>query len=75
MLGFVHPLSAGSFLSTYGMSFGFDLLHALGNFAFAFALGPAFVTMLRRYRQRFSFEAAGDPAHAEGLGGKGGLQT
>ncbi|MBU4301406.1 MAG: ECF transporter S component [Actinobacteria bacterium] len=57
VLGFVHPLSVRSVVAAYGMGLWFDLFHAAGNFAFAFLLGPALVTMLRRYRSRFLFES------------------
>jgi len=56
VLGFVHPLSFRAFFATYAASSWFDLLHAGGNFAFAFILGPALVAMLRRYQSRFFFE-------------------
>lgn len=58
VLGFVHPLSLKAFLATYAASAWFDLLHAAGNFVFAFALGPVLVIMLRRYKSRFIFEPA-----------------
>lgn len=56
LLGFVYPLTWNSVLATYGAGLWFDLFHALGNFAFAFALGPGLVKMLERYKKRFSFE-------------------
>lgn len=56
VLGFVQPLSFRAFFATYAASLWFDLLHAAGNFVFAFALGPALVTMLRKYKARFFFE-------------------
>jgi energy-coupling factor transport system substrate-specific component len=56
VLGFVHPLSFRAFFATYAASSWFDLLHAGGNFAFAFVLGPALVAMLRRYQARLFFE-------------------
>jgi len=56
VLGFVHPVTAGSFLAVYASSAWFDGLHAAGNFIFAFAFGPALVGMLRRYQARFFFE-------------------
>ena len=33
----------------------FNLAHALGNFAIAFAVGPALVAMIERYRSRLQF--------------------
>jgi len=59
VLGFVRPITIRAFAVTYAASVWFDALHAAGNFAFAFALGPAMITMLRRYRERFTFEAVG----------------
>lgn len=56
VLGFVQPLTWRSALATYGTGLWFDGLHAAGNFVFAFLLGPALVTMLRRYRDRFLFK-------------------
>jgi energy-coupling factor transport system substrate-specific component len=56
VLGFVHPVTLGSFVASYGAALWFDLLHAAGNFAFAFALGPGLVKMLDRYRSRFAFD-------------------
>jgi len=56
VLGFVHPVTFRAFFATYTASAWFDALHAAGNFVFAFSLGPALVTMLRRYHARFFFE-------------------
>lgn len=36
-----------------GTSLPYNLAHAIGNFVFALALGPAFVRSLARYRRRF----------------------
>src|SRR5207253_752410 len=36
-----------------GQSFPFDAAHAIGNFVFCLALGPAFVRAIARYRRRF----------------------
>ena len=70
VLGFVHPLNFRSIVTTYAMGFWFDLFHAAGNFAFAFLLGPALVTMLRRYRSRFIFES--EPVRVPEGAGTGG---
>lgn len=35
-----------------GTSFGYNVAHALGNFVFALAFGPALVSSLRRFRRR-----------------------
>jgi len=64
VLGFVHPLNFNAFFATYAASAWFDALHAAGNFAFAFLLGPALVAMLRRYQTRFFFEAVPRPGEA-----------
>jgi energy-coupling factor transport system substrate-specific component len=42
-----------SYLAVAGSSFPYNLAHAVGNFLFALAIGPAFVRALRRYRRRF----------------------
>jgi energy-coupling factor transport system substrate-specific component len=42
-----------SYLAVSGSSFPYNLAHAVGNFVFALAIGPAFVRALRRYRRRF----------------------
>ncbi|MFH1149811.1 MAG: ECF transporter S component [Actinomycetota bacterium] len=56
VLGFVHPVTTRAFLATYAASAWFDALHAAANFAFAIALGPVMIAMLRRYQARFFFE-------------------
>lgn len=43
----------GSYAAVSGTSFPYNLAHAVGNFVFALAIGPAFVRALRRYRRRF----------------------
>ncbi|HEX6458238.1 MAG TPA: prenyltransferase/squalene oxidase repeat-containing protein [Thermoleophilaceae bacterium] len=43
----------GSYAAISATSFPYNLAHALGNFVFAMAIGPAFVRALRRYRRRF----------------------
>jgi prenyltransferase beta subunit len=42
-----------SYLAVSGTSLPYNLAHAVGNFVFALAIGPAFVRALRRYRRRF----------------------
>jgi energy-coupling factor transport system substrate-specific component len=42
-----------SYVAVSGTSFPYNLAHAVGNFVFALAIGPAFVRALRRYRRRF----------------------
>jgi energy-coupling factor transport system substrate-specific component len=74
VLGFVHPISFSAFFATYAASGWFDLLHAAGNFAFAFLLGPALVAMLRRYQTRFFFETVARAGEA-GAGADTGAVT
>jgi Squalene-hopene cyclase C-terminal domain/Prenyltransferase and squalene oxidase repeat len=50
-LGATHTLAA--YAAVAGTSFPYNLAHAVGNFVFALAIGPAFVRALRRYRRRF----------------------
>lgn len=49
-LAFVYPLNIKTFLSIYAAGFPFDTMHAAGNAAFAFFLGPAFYKVLMRYK-------------------------
>lgn len=64
VLGFIYPLNAGSVVTAYAASLWFDAIHAAGNFAFAFLLGPGLVTMLEKYRSRFSFQRTYDASVA-----------
>ncbi|MDD5448000.1 MAG: ECF transporter S component [Actinomycetota bacterium] len=57
VLGFVKPLSLASIFSVYAASAWFDLLHAAGNFAFAFLFGEDLIKILSRYHSRFFFQA------------------
>ena len=50
-LSATHTLA--SYAAVSGTSFPYNLAHAVGNFVFALAIGPAFVRALRRYRRRF----------------------
>jgi len=45
--------SLASYIAVSGTSFPYNLAHAVGNFAFALLIGPAFLRALRRYRRRF----------------------
>jgi Squalene-hopene cyclase C-terminal domain/Prenyltransferase and squalene oxidase repeat len=45
--------NVASYVAVSGTSFPYNLAHAVGNFVFALAIGPAFVRALRRYRRRF----------------------
>ncbi len=56
VLGFIKPLTFKSFFLAYSSSVGFDALHALGNFVFAYGFGLAFMEMLRKYKSRLFFE-------------------
>jgi Squalene-hopene cyclase C-terminal domain/Prenyltransferase and squalene oxidase repeat len=55
-----------SYVAVAGTSFPYNLAHAVGNFVFALAMGPAFVRALRRYRRRFEVRWA-QPALAAAL--------
>jgi hypothetical protein len=53
--------SLASYAAVSGTSFPYNLAHAVGNFVFALAIGPAFLRALRRYRRRFEVRWA-EPA-------------
>ncbi|HEX8075296.1 MAG TPA: prenyltransferase/squalene oxidase repeat-containing protein, partial [Thermoleophilaceae bacterium] len=42
-----------TWIAVSGTSLPYNMAHAIGNFAFCLALGPAFVRALARYRRRF----------------------
>ena len=63
-LSATHTLA--SYAAVAGTSFPYNLAHAVGNFVFALAIGPAFVRALRRYRRRFQVRWA-QPAVAAAL--------
>src|SRR5205085_4609964 len=50
--------SFATWLVISGQSFPFDAAHAIGNFVFCLALGPAFVRAIARYRRRFEVQWA-----------------
>src|SRR4051794_4490077 len=52
-------------VAAFATSFSFDLAHAVGNFVFCLAFGPALIHALARYRTRF--EIAWVPAAAAGV--------
>ncbi|WP_053955290.1 ECF transporter S component [Inediibacterium massiliense] len=54
-LAFVYPLTLQSFLFTYMNSFYFDLMHATGNFFFAYLFGKDFIHLLSRFKDRISY--------------------
>jgi energy-coupling factor transport system substrate-specific component len=58
--------SFASYAAVSATSFPYNLAHAVGNFVFALAIGPAFVRALRRYRRRFEVRWA-QPAVAAAL--------
>jgi len=58
--------TVGSYAAVSATSFPYNLAHAVGNFIFAMAIGPAFVRALRRYRRRFEVRWA-QPAVAAAL--------
>jgi Prenyltransferase and squalene oxidase repeat len=49
---------AATWIAVSGQSLPYNLAHAIGNFAFCLALGPAFVRSLQRFRRRFEFRWA-----------------
>ncbi len=54
-LFFVYPLNLKSFIAVYAASFYLDLMHAMGNFAFAYILGKDFMNILIRFKDRLSY--------------------
>jgi energy-coupling factor transport system substrate-specific component len=58
---------AATWVVVSGQSLPYNLAHAIGNFAFCLALGPAFVRSLQRFRRRFEFSWRA-PAGAAGAG-------
>jgi energy-coupling factor transport system substrate-specific component len=58
---------AATWIAVSGTSLPYNLAHAVGNFVFCLALGPAFVRSLQRFRRRFEFGWRA-PAAAAGAG-------
>jgi energy-coupling factor transport system substrate-specific component len=56
VLTFAADRSAASYLTVAGVSFPFNAAHAIGNAVLCLALGPAFVRMLVRFRDRMQVE-------------------
>ena len=54
-LSFVYPLNWQSWLSTNILSFWFDTTHAVTNVLFLGILGPSFLKILNRFKQKFSY--------------------
>lgn len=56
VMTFAADRSAASYLTVAGVSFPFNAAHAIGNAVLCLALGPAFVRMLVRFRDRMQVE-------------------
>ena len=56
VMSFTAERSVASYMTVAGVSFPFNLAHAIGNAALCLALGPAFVRMLVRFRRRLQVE-------------------
>jgi energy-coupling factor transport system substrate-specific component len=56
VMSFTAERSVASYVTVAGISFPFNLAHAIGNAALCLALGPAFVRMLARFRRRMQVE-------------------
>ena len=67
VMSFTAERSVASYMTVAGVSFPFNLAHAIGNAALCLALGPAFVRMLVRFRRRLQVEWAS----LERIGGAG----
>lgn len=52
---FVYPLNLKSFIAINMASFYFDLMHAMGNFAFTYILGKDFIHILSRFKKRITY--------------------
>ena len=66
--------SLDRYLALSARGIPFNIAHAAGNFAIAFAAGPALVRMISRFRERLEFTwhpAGALPALLVGLGGLG----
>lgn len=55
-LFFIKPLTLASFVLTYASSFYFDIMHAIGNFAFSWFLVKDIVKILSRFKDRLYFK-------------------
>jgi energy-coupling factor transport system substrate-specific component len=55
-LFFVYPLNIKTFIAVYLASFYFDLLHAIGNFLFAYFFGKDLIFLLSRFKEKLSYE-------------------
>jgi len=59
-LFFVYPLNFSTLLAVWAASFYFDLLHAVGNFIFAWFLGRDFIKIMRRFQAKTIYEMEDD---------------
>jgi len=55
-LTFVHPLTPKTLIAVNLTSIWFDSVHAVGNLVFMFLFGRGFVSILKRFNLRLSFE-------------------
>ena len=63
-LTFAATPDMASWIAISGQSLPYDLAHAIGNFVFCLALGPAFIRAIARYRRRFDVRWAAPAAVA-----------
>ena len=71
MVSYGGEFTFARWLALEGRAVPFDLAHAIGNAALAFAAGPAMVRMLIRFRQRFEYsweQRAAPPSGRRGPG-------
>jgi len=54
-LFFVYPLTLKTFIATYAASFYFDLMHAVGNFVFAYIFGKDLIKTFKRFSKRLTY--------------------
>lgn len=54
-LFFIYPLNFRSFIAININSFYFDLIHAIGNFVFAYLFGTDVINVLIRFKDRISY--------------------
>lgn len=71
-VSFVYPLTLRTYLAACAASLWFDTFHAAGNLLFAAVLAAPVVTMLERFRARFSvaFEVDGEGTDGFSLMGR-----
>ncbi len=54
-LFFIYPLNLKSFIAINAASFYLDMMHATGNFIFAFFFGKDFIRILGRFNKRLTY--------------------